>query len=147
MGNADLAPISYTDNGKAKGVIVDIAKALGAEIDRDIEVIAMDWEEAQLKVLNGEADGLLYMNEDETRQQVFDFSDTFLDAEFHIFVRNNDRSTRNATDLHTKRVGLEQEGYPSLLFQNNSAIHIVPISNWKTAFQQLADGDLDALIG
>lgn len=28
LGNEDLAPVSYTDNGEAKGVVVDIVEAL-----------------------------------------------------------------------------------------------------------------------
>ncbi|GEN57654.1 hypothetical protein GCM10012290_22540 [Halolactibacillus alkaliphilus] len=146
LGNEDLAPVSYTDNGEAKGVVVDIVEALGVQIDRDIEVITMDWEEAQLNVLNGDADGLLYMNENEARQHMFDFSDPFLETEFHFFVRSSDRSIQNVNDLRNKRVGLEQVGYPYVVLQNHSDINSVFISNWRTAFQQLADGELDALV-
>lgn len=94
-------------------------------MDRDIEVITMDWEEAQLNVLNGDADGLLYMNENEARQHMFDFSDPFLETEFHFFVRSSDRSMQNVNDLRNKRIGLEQVGYPYVVLQNYSDINSV----------------------
>lgn len=62
LGNENLAPIVYDDNGTAKGVAVDIAKAIGDKIGCDIKVMAVNWEQAQTMVLNGYADGLLQIN-------------------------------------------------------------------------------------
>ncbi|NLL47208.1 MAG: amino acid ABC transporter substrate-binding protein [Firmicutes bacterium] len=45
--NEELVPIAYKDNGVAKGVVVDIAQALGKKMERPIEVRAMDWLEAK----------------------------------------------------------------------------------------------------
>ena len=48
LGNEKLAPLVYADRGEAKGVVVDIAQALGKKIGRQIEVRAMNWEDAQI---------------------------------------------------------------------------------------------------
>ena len=56
LGNENLVPVVYNDNGEAKGVAVDIAKAIGDRIGIDVKVLALNWEEAQTMVLNGEAD-------------------------------------------------------------------------------------------
>src|SRR5690625_7101067 len=59
LGNESLSPIVYNDNGTAKGVAVDIAKAIGDSVVYDIHVILVNGEKAQLMLLNGDADGLL----------------------------------------------------------------------------------------
>ena len=48
LGNEDLAPIVYDDNGRAKGVAVDIAKAIGDRIGYDVMVMTVNWEQAQM---------------------------------------------------------------------------------------------------
>jgi len=52
LGNENLAPIVYDDNGTAKGVAVDIAKAIGEKIGCDIKVNAMNWEQAQIMAVS-----------------------------------------------------------------------------------------------
>lgn len=77
-----MPPIIYDENGTAKGVTVDIAKALGKKIGYQFEVVAMDWSDAQRKVANGEADALLQINPDAERDKIYDFSDELLESDF-----------------------------------------------------------------
>ena len=51
---------------------VDIAKAIGNELGYDIKVLATDWEQAQIMVLRGEADGLLQINPSPERNELYD---------------------------------------------------------------------------
>lgn len=85
--NAELIPIAYEENGIAKGVVVDIAKAVEEKIARPIEIIAMDWPEAQTQVLAGQADALLQINQTPERERIFSFSNPLLQSEFVIFRR------------------------------------------------------------
>ena len=82
LGNEDLAPIVYDDNGEAKGVAVDIAKAIGDRIGYDVMVITVNWEKAQEMVLDGYADGLLQINPSPERDELYDFSIPLLKSEF-----------------------------------------------------------------
>ena len=146
LGNKNLTPIIYSDDGVAKGIAVDITKAIGKEIGYDIEVMAMDWELAQIMVLNGDADGLLHMNPSFERNRLYDFSFPLLKSEFSIFVLDNNVSIRDINDLKGKRVGVEPGGYPSILLLEYDGIEMEVIYDWDTSFRDIISGDLDAII-
>ena len=48
LGNENLAPIVYNDNGISKGVVVDIAKAIGDKIGYEVNVVTVNWEQAKI---------------------------------------------------------------------------------------------------
>jgi len=106
LGNEKLAPIVYKDNGTAKGVAVDIARAIGEKTGYDIKVMAVNWEKAQKMVLNGDANGLLQINQSPERNKLYDFSVPLLKSEFSMFVRSDNTSLRSINDLRGKIVGV-----------------------------------------
>ena len=146
LGNENLAPIVYDDNGTAKGVAVDIAKAIGEKIGCDIKVNTMNWEQAQTMVLNGEADGLLQINPSPERNKLYDFSSPLLKSDFSIFIKGGNTTIRSIDDLKHKRVGVEAGGYPLSLLQGYEEIELEKIDDWETAFRDLRAGDLDAIV-
>ena len=99
LGNENLPPIVYNDNGIAKGVAVDIAKAIGDRIGCNIEVMGVNWEQAQLMLQNGDADGLLHINPSTERDELYDFSSPLLKSDFSIFVQSNNVILRSIDDL------------------------------------------------
>jgi len=146
LGNENLAPIVYNDNGTAKGVAADIAKAIGNRIGYDIVVMAVNWEQAQNMVLNGEADGLLQINPGPERDKLYDFSVPLLRSDFSIFVQRDNVALGTIDDLIGKRVGVESAGYPIILLQGYEGIDLEIIHNWETSFRDLSNGDIDAII-
>jgi ABC-type amino acid transport substrate-binding protein len=140
LGNEDLPPIVYNDNGTAKGVVVDIAQAIGEKIGYNIKVLTVNWEKAQQMVLKGEADGLLHINHSPEREVIYDFSNSLLKSEFSIFVHKDNRSIKYIDDLRGRIVGVEAGGYPCLLLQNYEDIILEKIINWKAAFKALHSG-------
>jgi diguanylate cyclase (GGDEF)-like protein len=146
LGNEDLAPIVYDDNGRAKGVAVDIAKAIGDRIGYDVMVMTVNWEQAQEMVLDGYADGLLQINPSPERDELYDFSIPLLKSEFALFVQLGNEALRGIKDLENKRVGVEASGYPNTLLREYEAIDIDKIYDWNTSFKALSTGDLDAII-
>lgn len=146
LGNKNLAPIVYDENGTAKGVAVDIAKAIGNELGYDIKVLATDWEQAQIMVLRGEADGLLQINPSPERNELYDFSGPLLKSEFSMFVLSDNVTLKSIDDLRGKNVGIEASGYPSILLQEYEGINTKIIHDWGTSFRELTGGDLDAII-
>ncbi len=146
LGNEDLPPISYNDNGTSKGVAVDIAKAIGEKIKKDIKVLTVNWEQAQQMLQNGEADGLLHINPSPERGKLYDFSDPLLKSEFSMFVQITNTRLRNINDLRGNVVGVEPGGYPSVLLQGHEDITIENIYNWNDSFKALSTGEIDAII-
>lgn len=53
LGNKNIAPVVYLDNGTPVGVAVDIVHALAKHIPQPVEIRAMDWAEAQALVAQG----------------------------------------------------------------------------------------------
>src|SRR5436190_21397214 len=60
LGDRDYPPVAYLDDeGTARGMDVDLAKAVAARMKRPVRIDLTDWNQAQARVLQGEADGLL----------------------------------------------------------------------------------------
>lgn len=146
LGNDDLPPIVYNDKGSAKGVAVDIAKAIGKKIDYDIKVLGVNWEQAQQMLQRGEADGLLHINPSYEREKLFDCSDPLLKSEFSLFVQIDNTGLRDISDLDGRIVGAEPGGYPSVLLERHENIIIENIYNWDASFKALSSGEIDAII-
>ena len=144
--NEELVPIAYKDNGVAKGVVVDIAQALGKKMERPIEVRAMDWLEAQALVLVGQADAVLQINQNPARERSFSFSDPLLPSEFVIFRRHDDPRIQTATDLEGMRVGVEAGGHGYELLEGTEGVEIVIIPTATQGFEFLQAGALDCLV-
>lgn len=144
LGNEKMAPIVYNDNGT--GLVVDIAEAIGDKIGCEIEVMAINWEQAQMMVLNGEADGLLQINPSPERNKVYDFSSPLLRSDFSIFVQSDNMTLKTIDDLRDKHVGAEAAGYPRTLLQEYDTVNIEIILDWESSFRDLSEGKLDAII-
>ena len=146
LGNENLAPIVYNDNGISKGVVVDIAKAIGDKIGYEVNVVTVNWEQAQKMVINGDADGLLHINPSPERNEHYDFSSPLLQSDFSMFVQIDNMVLRSIKDLKNKRVGVEAGGYPNILLRGYETIDIEIIHDWETSFKALSTGELDAII-
>ena len=73
LGDRDYPPLSFLENGEPKGMDVEIARELERVLGREIEVELTDWDEAQRRVIKGEADGLFSMSISDQRRKLYDF--------------------------------------------------------------------------
>ena len=144
--NGRIPPISYIENGIAKGVVVDIVQAIGEKIERPIEVRAMDWPEAQAQVLAGDADVLLHINRNEDRERNLSFSRPLLPSEFVILRRNGNPEIQQLVDLAGKRVGVEPGGHAHSLLKESDSIETVFTLSPAEGLRLLKTGDVDALV-
>ena len=146
LGNKNLAPIVYEDDGRAKGVAVDIVRALEDKIDFRVVVKALDWVEAQDMVLSGQADALVQINPSPEREELFDFTDELLESEFSIFTDSANTHIRRVEDLINMSVGVEKGGYPQTLLREYGGIKLVEIPSISSGFHMIKAGNLDALV-
>lgn len=144
--NERLTPIAYEQNGVAKGVVVDIAKALGEKLGRRIEVRAMDWQEAQHLVLDGQAHALLQINRTPDREEIYSFSEPLLSSEFVIIRPQDETDIKGELDLEGKRVGVKIGGYAYDVLGGDDQIDRVAILSAAQGLEFLISGDLDAVI-
>src|SRR5215468_9858707 len=102
LGDQDYPPVAYLDGGVAKGMDVDLATAVAAALKREVRIELMDWDLAQQKVLQGEADGLLGLSITEERRKLYDFARPTFPREFGLVVRRGEMTIRSVDDLNGK---------------------------------------------
>ncbi len=146
LGNQNIPPMIYIEDSKPVGVVVDLANALAARSGIDIEIQAMNWAEAQSRVLSGKADALLQINQTRDRKEIYDFSEVLLKSDFCIFRRNDHVGIQNIDSLLGSTVGVEESGYPKLLLQRYPQIKMRIVDSWKRGFELINAGEIDALI-
>jgi len=146
LGNQNLPPMVYLENGLPKGIVVDIVHALEKKMGRTIEVKAMNWAEAQEIVKQGGADALIQINISEERKKIYDFSDPLLESKFSIFTHIDTIGILGVEDLHGLKVGVEAKGYPSVVLESDSQIELINTPTILDAFHMLKDGSVDAVI-
>jgi len=146
LGNSNIAPVVYLDNGAPAGVAVDIVRALAKHLSKPVEVRAMNWSEAQARVARGEADVLIQINQTEERKKIYDFSDPLLESQFSIFTRANKMGISGISSLRGLRVGVEAGGLPLQSLEKNPLIQLSIIPDFLTGFKLLNDGAIDAVV-
>jgi PAS domain S-box-containing protein len=146
LGNKNIAPVLYLENGEPTGLAVDIVRALGRRLSRPVDIRAMDWVEAQKLVAEGRADALIQINATEERRKIFDFSDPLLESHFAIFVRRGTAGIGGIETLGGRSVGVEAGGLPLQLLQKDKSVRLELIPDFLHGFEKLAAGALDAVV-
>ena len=146
LGNHNVPPMIYLEGSKPAGLAVDLAHALAINSGINIKIRVMNWSEAQALVRQGKADALLQINQSEERQKIYDFSQPFLESSFCIFRQNSRADIQNIETLFGETVGVEANGYPKSLLKKYPQINIRIIPNWKTGFELINAGEIDAII-
>jgi PAS domain S-box-containing protein len=145
VGDKDYAPLTYLDNQQPSGMAVDVVKALAGPMKRSVRIELMDWNLAQQKVLNGEADAVLELSTSEDRLKLYDFASATFTHEFGFVMRSGSSPTWTINDLKGKNIGVTSGGYPRSFLASQPALHLVIIDNYKDGFERLKAGKLDAV--
>jgi len=146
VGNDSYPPISYQEGGKPKGLAIDIVRALGERMGRQIDIRLMEWKVAQAMVAEGKADALCQLTITEPRKQIYDFSDQAHDLRFSIFVRTGKQGINDLTDLRGLQVAVWTASVQHQYAKADPQIKITLIANDLQGFQLLKDGKVDAVL-
>ncbi len=146
LGNKNIAPVVYLDNGIPSGVAVDIVHALAKHMPQPVEIRVMDWSEAQALVAGGNADVLIQINPTEERKKIYDFSETLLESQFSIFITTNRGGITGLSSLRGLRVGVESGGLPQSVLRQDPRIQMRIIANFLEGFRLLDANALDAVV-
>jgi diguanylate cyclase (GGDEF)-like protein/PAS domain S-box-containing protein len=143
-GDRDYPPITYLDNGVAKGFDVDVVRALGAVLGRDMQVELMPWDAAQKRVQ--ESGGLLTgMSVTEERRALWDFATPTVTHSFGLFVRAREFAIHGVDDLRGKRVGVTAGGLPRTYLKDRPGLELVVVPDYRGGLDMLQAGRIDAL--
>lgn len=110
LGDRDLRPYEFLENGQPRGASVDLAMAVGRELGRPVEVRLLDWDEAQERLLAGEGHALTFMARTPQREERYAFTQPTIPTAFALFVRAEDSHRFLGKSLAGKTIGVTQGG-------------------------------------
>jgi signal transduction histidine kinase len=145
VGDQSYPPLSYLDEGVAKGFDVDVARALGKAIGRDVQIELMPWGIAQDQVQTGQSDLVTEMSITDARKRVWEFATPTLSHSFGLFVTSGEVGIRGLGDLQGKRVAVTARGLPREILASTPGVGLIPVVSYQQGFALLKRGDVDAV--
>jgi len=145
VGNRDYPPLSYIEDGMPRGVDVDVARAIGRAMGREVRIELLDWRAAHERVTQGSADGLINLGVSDARREAWEFTRPTMTHEFQLFVRASEVAIHSVADLSRRKVGVAPGGFPAEFLETQPGIALVPIQSYDEGFNGLQSGRLDAV--
>ncbi|WP_261805726.1 amino acid ABC transporter substrate-binding protein [Lapidilactobacillus luobeiensis] len=142
-------------DGSLAGFDIDLAKAVGRELDQKIAFQAIDWNMKETELKNGTID-LIWNGYTKTKQREKEvaFSDPYLRNQ-QVLVTERAAGIKTFTAMKDKKVGVQNgssgqtlfDGQPQVL-KNIVADHsAVLYENFNTAFLDLQAGRIQGIVG
>ncbi len=143
-------PIANLNNAHADGYDVQIAKYLGEELDRDIEIRALEWDSLILELKAGTIHLIIAgMSPTAERKEQIQFTDGYYETS-HVVLMKNDSKYTTATQLSdfsgAKAVGQKATLYDGLIDQLTGATHQTPLDTIPLVVTALTSGVSDISI-
>ncbi len=140
-------PFSFVDtDGQARGVFVELWRAIAAEDGVDVEFLLLDWDESIAAVADGRAHVHAGLIRSEQRAGLLEFGTTLIEATPTLFVDPalGVDSLRDFADLP---IGIIQGGYEEdFLRQNYPQIRREPYPDSRTMINDALAGRIAAFI-
>ena len=106
-GSNDYPPYSYIDeNGEPAGFSVDISRAIGGVLQRDIVFHLEPWHKALASLKNKETDLIHDIVYSEERRKTYSFSAPYYISPYTVFAKKNAPEINSFEDLAGKRIVL-----------------------------------------
>jgi len=143
MGDRDLAPYEFLQDGEPRGANVDLARAIGRELGRPVDVRLQDWAQAQSALLAGQGDALTMLGRTAEREKHHVFTQPTVPVSFALFVRA-DETARFAGSLKGQRIGVTRAGLPREYFESrHPEAVLVVVDNLADGTRRLLRRDID----
>jgi PAS domain S-box-containing protein len=146
-GDANFPPYESLVDGQPVGANIDLWRAIGRVLDRDIDIRLGPWAESQDKVAHGTGDALSFLNVTEGRQALYDFTQPTFTFRFPIFTRVDDVARFNIKDMSGMRIAVKRGGFPaSILERSHPEATPMPVDNVVDGFRMLLRGEVNGVI-
>lgn len=148
-------PMGFKDEkNEIVGFDIDLAKEVAKRLGREVEFKAIDWNSKEVELKSGRVD-ILWNGLDITdkRKENMLFSEPYMDNRQIVFVAKNGKvAVASEADLAGKTIGTQSGGTTEEYFENNSELkasmkEVKYYSDYITAFMDLENGRLDAVVG
>lgn len=144
LAYVDFPPYGYQEEGEAKGIMVDIVKAVFREAGIELELRNESFFRAYYMVKNGAVDGIFNFYKTEGRLKHFDYSNPILVNPLLVFTRRDKSyNIEKIDDMNGLRVGT-MFGYSyGAQFDRNTEIVRDEAQSHVINFKKLVQGSID----
>jgi len=141
----DYPPFAIVkEDGSADGFSVELLKATMKAVGLKVNIIVGPWHENKQKLADGEIDLLPLVAKTPQRDEIYDFTSSYMTMHGAIFVREGDDRIKNAADLHDKEVlVMRGDSAHEYVVREKLASNIILKDSFGEALRQLSSGKGD----
>lgn len=144
--NAEFPPYEFHEGGEIKGIDVEIARAIAAEMGMDFEIEDIAFDSIIPEVTSGKADfGAAGMTVTEDRKQSVDFSDSYATATQVVIVKDGSEIT-SVDALAGKTIGVQLGTTGDIYVEDVEGATVERYNKGFEAVQALTQDKIDAVV-
>lgn len=145
--NAEFPPYEFYEGGEIVGIDVEIAKAIAAEMGKELSIENMNFDSIIPAVQSGKADiGVAGITASEDRKINVDFSDSYITATQVIIVKKDNTEITTKEDLEGKKIGVQLGTTGDVIASDIENAVIERYNKGFEAVQALQQGKIDAVM-
>lgn len=149
-GDINYPPFEFMSEGDTntyRGLNVDVMRALSIEMGIEIELIPLTWNEAKSALLEGRIDAIQGMTRTDSREILYDFSDSYHMSAQVIFVKSEVNDITDIEDLRGRVVALQRGDVNDELMSSFKGVKLNFYEDQESALLALLNGQADAVLG
>ncbi|EWG99493.1 hypothetical protein Q427_24600 [Halomonas sp. BC04] len=142
-------PFEFVDaNQQRRGMMVELAQWIATEAGFHAQFTDTVFQQAQQRLLSGDADVLTSFFFSEARDREFDFTQTVFLVPASIFVAAQRPDIALVSDLDGRRVATQRGDYAKeYLASLDIELELIQTDDFASAARAVIDGDADAMVG
>lgn len=148
--DAKYAPFSFEDNGKYKGIDVELLAAIAKAEGFEYELKPMDFKTIIPGLTTNQLDGAIAgMSITDERKKALDFSNGYFESGLSIVVNANNTTINGESDIKDKSVAVKKGTAGSKFAEDNGKKYNLKINSFDdspTMFLDVENGNSDFLL-
>lgn len=144
----DYPPHSFiNENGEADGFAVELFKEAANAVGLKVKIKIGIWNVIKQELAEGQIDALPFVGRTPERESLYDFTVPYLSLHGAVFVRKGMNDIQSIEDLKDKEiVVMKGDNSEEFVRRENLSDKIFTTNTFEEAFQQLANGEYDAVV-
>lgn len=149
VGDDTYPPLTFMNlKNQPEGYDIDFLHLLETDNQSKFNIVLMEWNDAKKSVATGGADILIGIAKKPDREELFDFTEPYLETKLVILTQKNNFVIKNIDDLVNRRVAVQRGDVAEEVLRGHTpALPIYRYTNQKAALAALVDGKVDAVVG
>lgn len=138
---------SVDEKGNAQGFAVDVIRAAAEKAGLNVKFKIGIWVQIKQDLTDSKIDALPFVARTPEREDLFDFSLSYLTLSGAVFTLKDDKSIKSVSDLKSKRIlVMKGDNAHEYVIREKISGNIIPENTLQEAFQKLIDGEGDVVI-